>query len=80
VEFQGQFQGRFVTSVEGLTMPVFTFEKISPPMRRGPASAPVAEKPRSAIVQIIDRFVATRVKRTSIAKKTGQKHQRKPAK
>ena len=43
-------------------MPVFTFEKISPPMRRVSAS-PAAEKPRSVIVQILDRFVEARVKR-----------------
>jgi hypothetical protein len=80
VECRGQFQGRFVTSVEGLTMPVFTFEKISPPMRRAPASAPVVEKPRSAIVQILDRFVETRAKRKISADKAGKPHQRKSSK
>jgi hypothetical protein len=80
VEFQGQFHGHFVTSVEGLAMPVFTFEKISPPMRRVSAPAPAAEKPRSVIVQILDRFVDTRVKRVNLAKKAAQPHQRKPAK
>jgi hypothetical protein len=59
-------------------MPVFTFEKISPPMRRAAASAPAAEKPRNVIVQILDRFVETRVKRANLSKKTG--HQRKSAK
>jgi hypothetical protein len=44
-------------------MPVFTFEKISPPLRRVPP-APVAEKPRNVIVQFLDRFVEARVKRT----------------
>lgn len=58
-------------------MPVFTFEKISPPIRRVPAVAPVAEKPRSAIIQFLDRFVEARVKRTVIAEKAGQ---RKPPK
>jgi hypothetical protein len=43
-------------------MPVFTFEKISPPPRRVPPG-PAAEKPRSAIVQILDRFVEARAKR-----------------
>ena len=57
------FQGSFFTSVEGLTMPVFTFEKISPSPRRVPPSAPAAEKPRSVIVQILDRFVERRGKR-----------------
>ncbi|MEA2863889.1 MAG: hypothetical protein QOC84_1845 [Bradyrhizobium sp.] len=49
-------------------MPAFTFEKISPPVRRGPA-APVAKKQRGAIVQIVDRFVEARVKRTLRAEK-----------
>ncbi len=53
-------------------MPVFTFEKISPPMRRVAASAPPVEKPRNVIVQILDRFVETRVKRANLSKKTGQ--------
>ena len=61
-------------------MPVFTFEKISPPMRRAPASAPVVEKPRSAIVQILDRFVEKRVKRAGPVEKAVRAKQRKPAK
>ncbi len=44
-------------------MPAFTFEKISPPVRRGPL-APEATKQRGVIVQILDRFVEARVKRT----------------
>jgi hypothetical protein len=68
-----------VTSVEGLTMPVFTFEKISPPMRRVSAP-PAAEKPRSVIVQILDRFVETRAKRKISADKAGKPRQRKSAK
>jgi hypothetical protein len=44
-------------------MPAFTFEKISPPVRRGPI-APIAKKQRGVIVQVIDRFVEARVKRT----------------
>jgi hypothetical protein len=60
-------------------MPVFTFEKISPPLRRIPAS-PAAEKPRSAIVQILDRLVEKRVKRAAPAEKAGKPSQRKPAK
>ena len=60
-------------------MPVFTFEKISPPMRR--VSAPPApEKPRSVIVQILDRFVETRAKRKISAEKAGKPRQRKSAK
>ena len=61
-------------------MPVFTFEKISPPMRRVSASAPAAEKPRSVIVQILDRFVEKRVKRVDLAKKTSEPRKRKTAK
>ena len=59
-------------------MPVFTFEKISPPMRRVSASAPVVEKPRSVIVQILDRFVETRAKRK--ISKAGKPRQRKSSK
>jgi hypothetical protein len=44
-------------------MPVFTFEKISPPVRRGPLP-PIVKKQRGVIVQILDRFVEARVKRT----------------
>ena len=51
-------------------MPVFTFEKISPPPRRhAPPSAPVTEKPRNALIQMLDRFVEARVKRTVMDKK-----------
>lgn len=43
-------------------MPVFTFEKISPPVRRNlPASA--EKKPRSRIVQLLDRFAEGRTRR-----------------
>lgn len=45
-------------------MPAFSFEKISPPVRRGPL-APIVTKQRGVIVQILDRFVEARVKRTS---------------
>jgi len=44
-------------------MPAFTFEKISPPVRRGPLP-PVVKKQRGVIVQILDRFVEARVKRS----------------
>jgi len=43
-------------------MPVFTFEKISPPVRRGPIP-PIVKKQRGVIVQILDRFVEARVRR-----------------
>ena len=44
-------------------MPAFTFEKISPPIRRGPLP-PIAKKQRGVIVQILDRFVEARAKRS----------------
>jgi hypothetical protein len=44
-------------------MPAFTFEKISPPVRRGPV-APIAKKHRGVIVRVLDRFVEKRVKRS----------------
>ena len=57
-------------------MPAFTFEKISPPaggpvasVGNGSSSSgsgpSTAKKQRGVIVQILDRFVETRVKRTS---------------
>ena len=44
-------------------MPAFTFEKISPPVRRGPIP-PIVKKQRGLIVQILDSFVEARVKRS----------------
>ena len=44
-------------------MPAFSFEKISPPASRGPI-APIEVKKRGVIVQILDRFVEARVKRS----------------
>ena len=44
-------------------MPAFTFEKIAPPIRRGPVP-PIVQKQRGVIVQILDRFVEARVKRS----------------
>jgi hypothetical protein len=49
-------------------MPAFSFEKILPPARRGPI-APIAQKQRGVIVQMLDRFVEARVKRTLRAEK-----------
>jgi hypothetical protein len=45
-------------------MPAFTFEKISPPVHRNPPPVAAPEKPRGIIVQILDRFVEVRVKRS----------------
>jgi len=44
-------------------MPAFTFEKISPPVRRGPIPS-IEQKQRGVIVQVLERFVEARVKRT----------------
>ena len=45
-------------------MPAFTFEKISPPVRRGPIP-PIVKKQRGLIVQILDSFLAARVKHST---------------
>ena len=51
-------------------MPAFSFEKISPPVRRGPIP-PIAKKQRGIIVQILDRFVEARVKRSQRKQEKG---------
>ena len=60
-------------------MPSFTFEKISPPVRRGPLP-PIEKKQRGLIVQILDRFAEARVRR-SVRQKRGAitRPQPKPA-
>jgi hypothetical protein len=58
-------------------MPAFSFEKISPPVRRGPIP-PIAKKQRGVIVQILDRFVEARVKRTQRAQEKGVIARRNP--
>ena len=52
-------------------MPAFTFEKISPPAKRGPVgsiaknqSKKHAGKQRGLIVQILDRFVEARARKS----------------
>jgi len=52
-------------------MPAFTFEKISPSDRRGPTPPIANKKQRGVIVQILDRFVEARVKRTRRGEKKG---------
>jgi hypothetical protein len=59
-------------------MPVFTFEKISPPISHAPPD-PAAEKPRSVIVQFLDRWVETRGKRAVIDEEAAGRKQRKSA-
>ncbi|MDO9563570.1 MAG: hypothetical protein Q7J60_18295 [Bradyrhizobium sp.] len=50
-------------------MPAFTFEKISPPpVRRGPIPS-IQQKQRGVIVQMLDRFVEARVKRSKRGEK-----------
>jgi hypothetical protein len=44
-------------------MPAFIFEKISPPVRRGPIP-PIVKKQRGLIAQVLGSFVAARVKKT----------------
>ena len=44
-------------------MPAFTFEKISPPVRRGPLP-PIVKKQRGLIVQVLESFVEARVKKS----------------
>ncbi|MBR1088244.1 hypothetical protein JQ621_12290 [Bradyrhizobium manausense] len=51
-------------------MPAFTFEKISPPVRRAPAAA-TPKKPRGLISQMMDRFAERRARRALRASKRG---------
>ena len=53
-------------------MPAFTFEKISPPAPAGGRPIPPIEnkKQRGVIVQMLDRFVEARVKRSLIDDKS----------
>ncbi|MGY8669347.1 hypothetical protein Q3C01_44415 [Bradyrhizobium sp. UFLA05-109] len=59
-------------------MPAFTFEKISPPVRRGPSS-PEPEKPRGVIYQMIDRFAERRARRILREKRVPISRDDKPA-
>jgi hypothetical protein len=45
-------------------MPAFTFEKIPPPVDRGPVPPVANKKQRGVIVQMLDRFAEARIKRT----------------
>ncbi len=60
-------------------MPAFTFEKISPPSQRGPIPPIANKKQRGVIVQILDRLVEARVKRTVKAEKKGVAARHKPS-
>ena len=61
-------------------MPVFTFEKISPPIRRVSDSDSAAEKPRGVLNQLVGRFVEARAKRANPADETAQSQSQKSAK
>jgi len=61
-------------------MPVFTFEKITPPTRRVPASPSAAEKPRGVFTQLLDRFTEGRAKRLNSRDKAANPQPRKQAK
>ena len=52
-------------------MPAFTFEKISPPVRRGPVPPVANKKQRGVIVQMLDRFIEARVKRSQRKQERG---------
>jgi hypothetical protein len=60
-------------------MPAFTFEKISPPVRRGPIP-PIVKKQRGLIVQILDSFVEARVKKNNMRQEQGviARYEKKP--
>jgi len=51
-------------------MPSFTFEKISPPVRRAPAAA-APKKPRGVISLVIERLADRRAQRASRQFKRG---------
>ena len=59
-------------------MPAFTFEKISPPVRRGPI-APIESKQRGVIVQVLGRFVEARVQRAERVEQASQSRREKPS-
>jgi hypothetical protein len=61
-EDRGKIPGELQLDDEGERMPVFSFEKISPPVRR--PIAPTARKPGGFIVQILDRLAEARVRRS----------------
>jgi hypothetical protein len=60
---RGDIPECFNSTMRGYTLPAFTFEKIPPPVRRGPLP-PIVKKQRGLVTLILDRFVAVRVKRS----------------
>jgi hypothetical protein len=61
-------------------MPVFTFEKISPPIRRVSNSSSAAEKPRGVLTQLLDRLAEARGRRKMGAEQARQPQPHKQAK
>jgi hypothetical protein len=61
-------------------MPAFTFEKISPPVRRGPLP-PIEKKQRGLIVQVLGGFVAARVQKSMREEEKGviARNEKKPS-
>ena len=59
-------------------MPAFSFEKISPPVRRG-AAAVAPQKPRSVISQMINRIAERRARR-AVHDDRAMRQDEKPAK
>jgi len=66
----------FISTKRGYTMPVFTFEKISPQDNRTPIPPVANKKQRGVVVKMIDRFVEARVKRSLKAEKGGNARNR----
>jgi hypothetical protein len=58
-------------------MPSFTFEKISPPVRRAPAAI-TPTKPRGLIGQVIARFAERRAKRALQRDRAMRRHDKPP--
>jgi len=59
-------------------MPAFTFEKISPPVRRGPIP-PIEQKQRGIIVQVLGRFVEARMQRADRVEQPSPSGSAKPS-
>src|ERR1700751_4386964 len=60
---RGSLRECFQLNGEGIHMPAFSFEKISPPANSVP-NTPTEKKQRGVIVQILDRFTERRAKRS----------------
>ena len=56
-------------------MPAFTFEKISPPVKRGPI-APIEQKRRGVIVTVLGKMVAARQQRAGAERVSLRQHRK----